>query len=378
MNLQTDIDIASFWAWWTQELQGLLPSSLKRFSRSYSNKIVVTVENEIITLDYYKAGETTVFLSESFDTSTYTPTNALINPQFRSVKYQTILKINPDTFVHKTVHIPVAAKKNLEQVIGFEIDKLTPFNKANCFYSAINLNRKELSGFIPVLLVVTPKSALEKALTISRSCNLKIDKVCADIIDEQYPEIRNQYNLLPSTWKHIPGTTETFLNLTLNSCMLLLATLCLLLPALDAQQDIDYLQKTLKGFEKETRSIDKQQAEINQLISEHEKLTDIIKKQPNLLSVLNELSAILNDNTWLIHLRYSEEQLEIMGYSPTTLATISDLENSEYFSKVNLLSPLYQDKQTGLERFHISMKATIPSASSATENATNSAEETVQ
>ena len=360
MNLQTEIDIAGFWNWWTKELLGLLPSALKSFIHSNSNKIVVSIHNETITLDYFKAGTTEPFLSEQTEIDSQQIDVVRINPQFSRLKYQTVLQINSDNFLHKLIHLPVAAKKNLDQVVGFELDRLTPFNKNNCFYFAIDLNTKPASEFISVLLIAIPRHYFDNLLTICRSCHLIIDRVSSPIIDSEYTSVISQYNLLPAEWKHIPGKLESALKYTLNSCIAGLLALTLALPALYAQHDIDQLQQTLRALEQETKPIDNQQTEINRQISEYEKLLLITRKQPNLLIITNELSKILNDNTWLIHLRYSENQLEIMGYSPTTLATISELESSDYFSKVNLLSPLYQDKQTGLERFHINMNTSIP------------------
>jgi general secretion pathway protein L len=64
---------------------------------------------------------------------------------------------------------------------------------------------------------------------------------------------------------------------------------------------------------------------------------------------------LLKDDTWLTNLQYSDKHMQIQGQSPMASALIGTLEASKYFSKVSFVSPLTQDKTTGLERFQISM-----------------------
>jgi general secretion pathway protein L len=79
-----------------------------------------------------------------------------------------------------------------------------------------------------------------------------------------------------------------------------------------------------------------------------------------LLAVLNELSHLLNDETWLTHMHFADNQLQIQGQSPAASTLISTLEASDFFSSVSFVSPLTQDKTTGRERFQISMTVTAP------------------
>ena len=88
---------------------------------------------------------------------------------------------------------------------------------------------------------------------------------------------------------------------------------------------------------------------------------------PTVVSVLNELSALMHDDSWLAYLQYGDGQLQLQGESPAASNLLADLEASDYFAKVNFASPVTQDKASGVERFQISAEITKPAATSKTD-----------
>jgi general secretion pathway protein L len=142
--------------------------------------------------------------------------------------------------------------------------------------------------------------------------------------------------------------------------LLLLSCAVLVWPVLQEGQAVDSLKARIKQLEKQNRIVDEQQTEIDAIHAETQKLIDIKTQSPALLAVLNELSHLLNDETWLTHMHFADNQLQIQGQSPAASTLISTLEASDHFSNVSFVSPLTQDKTTGRERFQISMTVTAP------------------
>lgn len=91
--------------------------------------------------------------------------------------------------------------------------------------------------------------------------------------------------------------------------------------------------------------------------------------------MLNELSKLLKDDTWLTHFQYTDKHLQVQGQSPAASALIGILEASPYFANVAFVSPLTQDKNTGRERFQISMDVAAVAETEPSE-AADTAEET--
>jgi len=79
---------------------------------------------------------------------------------------------------------------------------------------------------------------------------------------------------------------------------------------------------------------------------------------PPVIEMLNTLSALIKDNTWLSYAQYSDGHLQIQGESPAASALIGVLEDSELFADARFVSPVTQDKASGQERFQITVDVT--------------------
>jgi general secretion pathway protein L len=84
---------------------------------------------------------------------------------------------------------------------------------------------------------------------------------------------------------------------------------------------------------------------------------------PTVADMLNTLSTLMKDDTWVGYLQYSDGHLQIQGESPTASALLGILEDSEMFANARFVSPVTQDKTSGQEHFQITVDV-IPAAPS--------------
>jgi len=77
------------------------------------------------------------------------------------------------------------------------------------------------------------------------------------------------------------------------------------------------------------------------------------------LQILEELTRLLPDGTWVQDLQLGQEVVEITGYSNRAAELIQPLENSPYFSQVEFTSPITRDAQNK-EIFRIRMRLGKP------------------
>jgi general secretion pathway protein L len=83
---------------------------------------------------------------------------------------------------------------------------------------------------------------------------------------------------------------------------------------------------------------------------------------PPVIDVLERLSRLLPDSTWLKQLEIKNGSVHLQGFSADASSLIGILEKDSNFSGVRFSSPVTQDEDSGRERFRIS--ATIVGASS--------------
>ena len=103
-----------------------------------------------------------------------------------------------------------------------------------------------------------------------------------------------------------------------------------------------------------------QQLDIDNIVDETQQLINIKNSASPLTKLMNRLTQLIPNDTWLTHFKYKDSKLQIQGQSPSASVLIGVLEESVLFSNARFVSPLTQDKRTGMERFKISMDVNVP------------------
>jgi len=357
MNLRTtiDIDLKGFFQWWGKELTFLVPKKIRELLSDRSGNLIFSVENDGFCVSFIKEGFNNgpVFTQhlESSDIESYQN----IRQRFPDIaNAEIILGLSENQALSKILYLPEAALENLQQVIGFELDRFTPFKADQVFFTAVPLG-KTGHGQIKVLLVLTPQDFLNDQLAILNAWGVKPNRVESRQLNAGSPELQGQYNLLPEHYKPAASNFAKIVQWLLSFGLLIMLSAVLVYPVWHEKQEVDMLKGQLKALEKQTRIVDDEQFEIESMKEETGRLLNLKEQTPDLLIILNELTHLLKDNTWLTSLQYSEKHMQIQGQSPSASELIGLLEGAPYFSKVSFVSPLTQDKTTGMERFQITM-----------------------
>lgn len=364
MNLQAtiDLDLKRFCQWWGRELAFLVPERLKTLLSDRSGTLVLASNDAGFEIRFHREGQAEppqIWQLDANNPDSYRQLKSQ-HPEFD--KSDCCLRLGNHQALKKIVHLPAAAQENLQQVVGFELGRYTPFQAEQVYFAALPLAKTEL-GQIEVLLVFTPRTVLDEQL--AKLHNLGIRPTHVDYCQATIacPASSPAYNLLPKLYQPETSLLSQSIHWLLNGLLLTLLLAVLIWPVWQESQAVDTLKSQLKSLEKQTRVVEDQQHEIDALRQQTQRLLDIKTQSPSLVAVLNELSRLLKDDTWLTHFQFAENRLQIQGQSPAASSLIGLLEDSAYFSNVSFVSPLTQDKTTGRERFQISMDVSAPQPS---------------
>jgi len=362
MNLDTtiDIDFKGFFQWWGRELAFLVPQNLRRKLRDHQGYVIFTPLPQGFEVKFFD--EDDKLLMERRIDSTETGSYQQLKQQYPTLdKAELVLRLPAEQALQKVIFLPVAVQENLQQVVGFELDRYTPFTADQVYFSLVVLGDTGY-GQLQVLLIVVPKTHLDEQLKFLQDLDVQPHRVDYQLAANDFPQIRHRYNLLPDRYRQRGSRLSQSADWLLSGLLILLALAILIWPVWMEGQAVESLKKSIEQLEKQNRVVDAQQSEIDALHAETQNLIDIKRQSPALLAVLNELSKLLNDETWLTHMQFSGQHIQIQGQSPAASALIGVLERSEFFSNVSFVSPLTQDKITGRERFQISMDITMPAS----------------
>lgn len=361
MNLDSsiDFDLKRFFRWWRRELAFFVPEKIRRALSNETGYVYLQVLGETFRFSQEIDGQKKIIAELAFNDQGLEQFQNLLDRKIELKNARLILRLNSEQAIKKTLYLPAAVKENLQQVVEFEMDKYTPF-KSDQVYFAIKPQGKEENDQIKVLLIFTPKDILD-------TINLQLNRagIYPDVIDYEgvvndFSEDFQVYNLLPEWERPVKNRLEQTITWLLSFVLLMLIMAVLVFPAWNEGQAVDSLKRQIKELQKETHFVQSQQLEIDKIVDETEQLNKFKQSGPVLLEIINTLSELIKQDTWLTHFKYKRGRLQLQGQSPTAEVLIGVLEASPLFSNVRFVSPLTQDKRTGLERFQISVDVNSP------------------
>jgi Tfp pilus assembly protein PilN len=115
------------------------------------------------------------------------------------------------------------------------------------------------------------------------------------------------------------------------------------------------LERALRRLEVPAQQLRRQNQETSSLETRAAVLENLRAGNWQKLHMLQQLTKLLPDGTWLQELHISEDTVEINGYSNHTAELVPPLENSPYFTQVEFTAPITRDNQNR-EIFRIRMR----------------------
>lgn len=94
--------------------------------------------------------------------------------------------------------------------------------------------------------------------------------------------------------------------------------------------------------------------ELDRLLATDRLLQQRKLEAPSGVAVMEELTRLLPDQTWIASLQINQREVRLTGYAPTAASLVGLLDGSEQFGTPSFQSPVTQDARSGKERFSLS------------------------
>jgi len=178
---------------------------------------------------------------------------------------------------------------------------------------------------------------------------LKIDRIIPDGHSDKYANV----NLLPTNKQTVVTGKNTF-NFYLAATSFILFLAALYLPLNKQNQYIDELQGELQTARKSAVVLSKLKEEKQSILKQINFLTNKQLQTVNNINILNVVTKLVPDDTWLSRFSISNNQLQIQGESSNASALIQTLELSDLFKNVQFKSPVIRNNRTSKDKFNLS------------------------
>ena len=333
-----------FLQWWEQQLRDCLPDALRRFWHSGQSTVALHSNEGKLLLT--PPGE---------DEALAVPIKAIEQGELAASAVDALAKLDtpervdltlpPGQFLLRDLALPHAARPHLAETVGYQLAKITPFSADDAFFAC---GIKEVgNGDTPLQswVVTIPKSPVAATMTLfgqtppANPVRLQQPPEAGRPITVLLP-IARANDSQPARWRF------AWLGLLLA---------WLVAGGLHVYQRFDeraQLEAMLQELRTEAAEVVTLRDRLDQAAAQMARLDDAKRNNPSSLAMLNELTTLLDDNTWLQRLDFDGEDLTLAGNAAAPAALIEALEGSPTFDRVRFES-LSRDERTSTDRFRI-------------------------
>ncbi|RLA20318.1 MAG: hypothetical protein DRQ62_10725 [Gammaproteobacteria bacterium] len=354
LSLDSEIDVSLFFKWWGQQLSFLVPQKFLDALARGKSLIVVEITPESARVSFDNQQQQVLLGEFEYNELAKEELQSLIVSEKQYSDAKVVLRVPEALSVKQDVFLPAAAESNLHQVMAYELDRYTPFKAEQVYFDVIKLGSANNKALIHLLLVLVKKASLD---TMYQQClGLGLKPFYADSVAQPVnpSESNSQYNLLPKSLCQKADKKPLFIMLGSILLTLVLLTVLMVQPVSRATDQLNELKQRSRKVEKTAREIEDSKKSIDYLFQATQALIDKKKAAPSLVELMNIVSEVFADDTWVSNWRYYNNTLQLTGQSGSASNLIASLEKVKLLKNTKFISPVTKDRRSGLERFKIS------------------------
>jgi general secretion pathway protein L len=350
--------VSRFLAWWLGELSSLIPEPVSRILKHQPQILTIEIDRARAILGHRKGSRwRDIGRMELTGKDPATIRREVVDLARRAgLRGQQIVLYLPSTRVlRRSVNLPLAAAENLREVLGFEMDRHTPFRVEEVYYDYRIAKLDRDARRLTAIVTVAAKAYVDQALAMLTSWGLTPIRV--GVADEQ-PEHGETASLLSLASGSIQGGRLRKLSGGLAVTVCLLAAVAAYLPLYREKQLLAAYETKLEAARGVAAAADKLKKQVAGVLERNRFLAERKLAKPCVTELLDEVTRRLPDDSWVTQFRAEGDELVLSGYSPHASALIGLLEDSEMLEQVRFGSPVTFDQRLGAERFSLSAAIT--------------------
>lgn len=311
--------LAQVFAWWWRQITSLVPERLRRGGPP--DAVIIAIDDA--GQDFGRAGSILVRRAgqERFAAPLRLTGGPAPNP---APGLATGLRLPAGMVLCRDVNLPLAAERDLASVLGFEMDRLTPFQPEDIFWSVAGLRRDPVRG-LAMTLLITLRAPVEHLLESLAARDLKPAFIEA-------PEGRIQLS-------RRAGPAGRRLLLGLFGLAALAALACLVIPPIRQQVALDAAQSQIAALQPAAREALALRRQLN-IAASGQSAIAAAQRSGDALQMIAALTAALPDGTYLTDLTLKFGNLTFDGASTNAARLIAILAGVPGFNDPRFVAPV--------------------------------------
>lgn len=339
--------LRGFLAWWGAGLAVWLPLRWRRLLASSSDRLLLHVQGDGVLLRRQGGNALQDVASLPAPSARGDGSDPLAGVLTRhAAELPRWLLLPANSGLRRSLLLPAAARERLREVLGFEIERQTPFAMGDVAWDGRVLDVRE-DGQLQVELVVVPRVRTEAA--VAQLGGLQEWLAGIDLADAEGQPLG--VNLLPAAQRHRRGNPWRLWNFVL-------AVIAVIALALGLTRILDnrvaaaaQLQADVAKRSVQARSVSQQRQRLVDAVEGSSYLQAQRNARPSVVEVMDELARRLPDGTYLEKISIEGGQLSLIGLSNQAAALVGKLEGAKQWRAPALSGALQQDPRMRSDRF---------------------------
>ena len=340
--------LKQFLTWWYGELVGMLPPKWRALLASDRAHLAITPLDVGWRVDRVRAGivedsqtvETNDGLAQAL--TALTPEN--------EAPHQ-VLVLPQASVLRRRVGLPAAAEEHLDKVLGFEMDRQTPFRADQLYVDSRIVKRDLTARTVLVDMLAIPRTVLDQRLAA-------VGNIALDGVDVGGSEGLAGFNVLPIERRARRTNQRLRLNIILALSVVALLWLVMWQSLQLRESAISRLSETMDESRLQATQTTELKRQLRDAIEGANFLAKKKAEQPITVDVLNEITQLIPDDTWLERVSFTQTekvvQLQLQGQSSRADKLIGLLTKSQCLTNPQFIGIIQPDGATGKERFTLS------------------------
>lgn len=365
----------AFLNWWVRELAAAIPSRIRHWWRGASYIALLTLDDSHITISQPTENGIKEILSISLVNDGHQMLTADVRGRLaKAVGKAPLLlaTVQENQVLEKKLLLPTVLLENLRQTLAFELDRYTPFRPDQAYFDYRLTAPLTSTGQVQVELAVVSRAIVDQYMVKLTALGFSIHGV---VLKDDFKNLDDRYrNLLPvATSRDTKVSGRSKLRIAFGMLSIVLVTALLAIPAWQKRSAAIALIGPVAEAKIVAQETDAFRDRLETLVEEHNFLPNKKWDSHSTARMLDELTRLLPDDTFVIQLDFTGKAVQIVGETASSANLVESIEGSPFFKDVAFISSLTKIQGSAYDRFQIG--ATLEGAKRPAPSQTSGAKE---
>src|SRR5579862_376162 len=339
--------------WWLDELAFVVPEELRRWIAGLRSRVLLVVDETGAFLAYETGDHREPLGRIDLQSGQTAAVRRMLAPIVRGRRSETVdmvLCLPASHALRTTVSLPLAAERNLEEVVGFEFERLVPFKRETVYYAYRVLTRNKVARTVQVELTVVPRTDAEDISQLAQRVGLQVVGLEVASLNGDAAV------LLHGSDRPAAHPRARLAIAALGGLAALLAVACIVIPFVRASNTQSALTDQVAEARREAEASLNLQKQIDAEIQDQQFLVNRKRQFPTVTELLDTITRLTPDDTYLTELQIATGEVHLIGASASATALLGLVDQSPSFRNAAFRSSITQDSRINRERFDIAAR----------------------